>query len=72
MQLQLLLTHYYTDVLSHRCLQDAPVDVGTTLSRQMLQEELLDKVSSRAEMVAMAVAECNLYQLLKSLQNANS
>jgi hypothetical protein len=30
MQLQLLLTHYYTDVQSHMCLQDAPVDVGTT------------------------------------------
>jgi hypothetical protein len=30
MQLQLLLTHYYTDVQSQKCLQDASVDVGTT------------------------------------------
>jgi hypothetical protein len=38
MQLQFLLTHYYTDVQSHRCLQDAPVDVGTTNYRQVDKE----------------------------------
>jgi hypothetical protein len=46
MQLQLLLTHYYTDVQPHRCLQDAAVDVGTTLPSQPTCSQIFGHLES--------------------------